>query len=59
MEGAASNGVIIPVRVTAKAQKYKGYNAKNTYGELRIVRFIRHTISANKIYNYADKKLTK
>ena len=28
MEGAASNGVIIPVRVTAKAQKYKGYNAK-------------------------------
>ena len=59
MEGAASNRVIILVRVTAKAQKYKGYITKNTYGALRIVRFIRHTISANKTYNYAEKKLKK
>ena len=42
MEGTASNRVIIPVRVTAKAQKYKGYNAKNTYGALRIARFKTH-----------------
>ena len=39
MEGAASNRIIILVRVTAKARKYKGYNAKNTYGALRIARF--------------------
>ena len=42
MEGAASNQVIIVVRVTAKAQKYRGYNAENTYGALRTARFKTH-----------------
>ena len=43
MEGAASNRAFILVRVTAKARrKYKGYNAKNTYGALRIARFKTH-----------------
>ena len=43
MEGAASNRVIMLVRVTAKARrKYKGYNAKNTHGAPRIARFKTH-----------------
>ena len=42
MEGDASNRSIIPVRVTAIAQKYSGYNAKKTYGALRKVRFKTH-----------------
>ena len=46
MEGASSNRVFMLVRVTAKARrKYKGYNAKNTYGALRIARFKIYTLS--------------